>query len=716
MMYDSFIIQKSWGLIHSGPNGRFVMRNPPPAAFKPMGKLDIPAFAHDGAGNVYEGEWAKDDGGIYYYHTRERDHPNGPRFFKHGIDAAAYRLLRALQGYVPSISSPDVVKIFNEAIDLFNQKHPNEKHHLAPFESLQWRKLRSAPLPKQVEMHPDKTTRPTRSQDGTKITLLTNNNAAENPNGKFIESYHLPFNVELRQLLEQHLSPNVIDMLAHNCRFLLHDKPFVYANYTTPPKYIRSEQRDPGSAYIDGSKVPFPDEFRPAEQQEAFTWQVLHHLPDVFFKPMPQNREAIDLQRRTADHIRQAMSGGNVDAIPNFPVTFTFEGQRIQRPLQEALLTPEYQQAVIKEISSVPAMMFLFGRANQKGGNFMKLFNEVMGRLEDYSGLSHDEHTEYYTAGGSGKGTGMHAKAGRVMALANMFGSNEDGSSKMRDVQFEGITPDEQEQVNLNRRLIEGLAEHQMAARGHERKDVGEVPSKPLGRPMHIQNYHGDMLEPQLTLDPHMENYDYQMVEDFADYNPGDLPQEVPASAPEPPSAHPAASGPPPTSGPSPPPLADAGTPGMTPALPEFQAIRPDIGRLDPHQFRQFMAQAGIGRQRPSMEPELSPVEARAQQGLADPRQTLLTQFMRSEDAHLPVMDQVMKALERMQYREAELDDNVVKHLSPSRVSSRQLASYVGLTSEEVTTINHTMGDWHNIAKSYKVKPEVVKVIKMSMR
>lgn len=714
MMYDSFIIQKAWGLIHSGPNGRFVMRNPPPAAFKPMGNLDLPAFAHDGAGNVYDGEWAKDDGGIYYYHTRERDHPNGPRFFQHGIDAAAYRLLRALQGHVPSISSPDVVNLFNQAIDLFNQKHPNEKHHLAPFESLQWRKLRSAPLPKQVEMHPDKTTRPSRSQDGTKITLLTNNNAAENPNGKFIESYYLPFNVELRQLLEQHFSPEVIDMLAHNVRFLLHDKPFVYANYTTPPKYIRSEQRDPGSAYIDGSKVPFPDEFRPAEQQEAFTWQVLHHLPDVFFKPMPQNREAIDLQRRTADHIRQALSGGNVDAIPNFPVTFTFEGQRIQRPLQEALLTPEYQQAVIKEISSVPAMMFLFGRANQQGGNFMKLFNNVMGRLEDYSGLSHDEHSEYYTAGGSGKGTGMHAKAGRVMALANMFGANEDGSSKLRDVQLESIAPDEQEQVNLNRRLIEGLAEHQMVARGHERKDVGEVPNKPLGRPMHIQNYHGDMLEPQLRLEPHMENYDYAWVEDFADYNPGDLPQEVPASAPVPASAHPSATVPLPTSGSSPPPLADAGTP--QPLSADFQAIRPDIGRYTPAQFREMLDLAGRGRQRPAASPELSPVEARAQAGLSDPRQTLLSQFMRSEDIHLPVMDQVMKALERMQYREAELDNNVVKHLSSSRTSSRQLASYVGLTSEEVTNIHHTMGDWHKIAKSYNVQPEVVKVIKISMR
>jgi len=108
--------------------------------------------------------------------------------------------------------------------------------------------------------------------------------------------------------------------------------------------------------------------------------------------------------------------------------------------------------------------------------------------------------------------------------------------------------------------------------------------------------------------------------------------------------------------------------------------------------------------------------ELRTRAALADPQQNMLTQFLRSEDAHLPVMDQVMKALERMQYREAELDTDVTKHISSSLSSARQLASYVGLTSEEVTTINHTMGDWHNIAKSYSTTPEVVKVIKMSLR
>ena len=56
-------------------------------------ELDAPAFAHDGHGNVYEGQWEKDDGGIHYYHTRD----DGRAFFQHGIDAAAYRLLKGLQ-------------------------------------------------------------------------------------------------------------------------------------------------------------------------------------------------------------------------------------------------------------------------------------------------------------------------------------------------------------------------------------------------------------------------------------------------------------------------------------------------------------------------------------------------------------------------------------------------------------------------------------------
>lgn len=709
------MLLKAWGLVHSGPRGRVVLRNPPPQAFRPQGELDAPAFAHDGHGNVYEGQWEKDDGGIHYYHTRE----DGRAFFQHGIDAAAYRLLKGLQklGF-KKLESGDVVELMNRAIDLYNDKHKDEAHKLSSFDSEEWRKLRSAPLPTDTMVTREETNRPSRAHDGTKVTLATNRGAATNSNGEFVESYYLPFNVELRHLLEELIGEDNVRSLEGNAKFLQENKPYVYANYTAPPKYIHSIRDDPGGAMLEDSKAPFSDHFAHSQQSPVFTWEALHHLPDVFFRPMKQNKMPVAMMRAAKEHIMQLVREGKIDSIPNIPVTFDGPGGRMQRPLREALQDPSLIDGVIKEVSSIPAMMFLFGRANQGGGNFMRLYNQVMERIEDVAdGLSYDDHRQYFTGGASGKGSGMHDKAARVMGLARVFGhGEEEGRSALSEMTFGSPSPEDQAASETNRRIIEALADHQAKGRGHQvRRGLGEIPTERMVG-ADLVNYYGNQMEPTIALEEHMENYHYPTVGHFANHAPGHIEpiERVPASATQPldgssSTVEGRGSSPPP-------PRLGAGAPQMTAPLPEFQAIRPDIGRLDPQQFREFMATAGIGRQRPSMDPNLSPVEARAQAGLSDPRQTLLTQFLRSEEAHLPVMDQVMKALERMQYREAELDESIVKHMSSSLTTTRELASYVGLTSEEVTTINHTMGDWHNIAKSYSTTPEVVKVIKMSLR
>jgi hypothetical protein len=85
---------------------------------------------------------------------------------------------------------------------------------------------------------------------------------------------------------------------------------------------------------------------------------------------------------------------------------------------------------------------------------------------------------------------------------------------------------------------------------------------------------------------------------------------------------------------------------------------------------------------------------------------------MKAEDAHLPVMDRVMKALEDMQLQDAAMDNLQ----NPNLHNANAIAKYVGLTASEVNSINHTMGDWFNIAKSYNIEPKMVKIIKSNMR
>ena len=713
------MLLKAWGLVHSGPRGRVVLRNPPPQAFRPQGELDAPAFAHDGHGNVYEGQWEKDDGGIHYYHTRD----DGRAFFQHGIDAAAYRLLKGLQkmGF-KKLESGDVVELMNRAIDLYNDKHKDEAHKLNQFDSEEWRKLRSAPLPTDTMASREETTRPSRAHDGTKVTLATNRGAATNPNGEFVESYYLPFNVELRHLLEELIGEDNVRSLEGNAKFLQENKPYVYANYTAPPKYIHSLQDDPGGAMLEDSKAPFSDDFAHSQQSPVFTWEALHHLPDVFFRPMKQNKMPVAMMRTAKEHIMQLVREGKTDSIPNIPVTFDGPGGRMQRPLREALQDPSLIDGVIKEVSSIPAMMFLFGRANQGGGNFMRLYNQVMERIEDVAdGLSYDDHRQYFTSGASGKGSGMHDKAARLMGLARVFGhGEEEGRSALSEMSVGSPSPEDQAASETNRRIIEALADHQAEGRGHQvRRSLGEIPSERMVG-ADLVNYYGNQMEPTIALEEHMQNYHYPTVGHFANHTPGHMTPSEPVPTSERPGR---------LSSPADgtPPRQDVGAPRiqeatvqptmMEPMDPTFQATRRNIASMTPEAYRQMLQAAGSGRQVMPEDPtQFTEQELRSRAALADPQQTMLTQFLRSEDAHLPVMDQVMKALERMQYREAELDTDVTKHISSSLSSARQLASYVGLTSEEVTTINHTMGDWHNIAKSYSTTPEVVKVIKMSLR
>ena len=113
----------------------------------------------------------------------------------------------------------------------------------------------------------------------------------------------------------------------------------------------------------------------------------------------------------------------------------------------------------------------------------------------------------------------------------------------------------------------------------------------------------------------------------------------------------------------------------------------------------------------PNLPPQLTPVEQRAQAGLADPRQALLTQYFgKGENAHLPVMDRVMKALERVQFQDASLNNDVTKFNNKNN-----LMEHVGLSENEINSINQSMGDWGKVAKAYNVKSNIVKVIKVNM-
>ena len=125
---------------------------------------------------------------------------------------------------------------------------------------------------------------------------------------------------------------------------------------------------------------------------------------------------------------------------------------------------------------------------------------------------------------------------------------------------------------------------------------------------------------------------------------------------------------------------------------PAVQQAREPVGRFNPEQLREFMQAAGMRHpQLPPAEGPLTPHERRFQQAFSDPHQTMLDQFMRSEDAHLPIMERVLKQLERIQMADAKQDVEILYHQKRHFNDSRQLAKHLNLTTEDVISISGTV-------------------------
>ena len=93
--------------------------------------------------------------------------------------------------------------------------------------------------------------------------------------------------------------------------------------------------------------------------------------------------------------------------------------------------------------------------------------------------------------------------------------------------------------------------------------------------------------------------------------------------------------------------------PPATPLDPRFQQFRPSIAEQDPQRFREMMAAGGEGEPVQHLHRNLHRLKQERNAHFPTHDSNYFHQYMKAEDAHLPVMDRVMKALERMQQEEA---------------------------------------------------------------
>tara|TARA_R110000824_G_scaffold87524_1_gene215756 strand:+ start:8253 stop:10457 length:2205 start_codon:yes stop_codon:yes gene_type:complete len=724
---NPMMLIKGHGIYTYHPNGPAMLRNPPAQNFRAGSEPDIPAFAHDGNGNTDEGEFVQGPHGEHVYQTARGE-------FRHGIDGVISRVGHFLAQRGDTTNPKAVVQ---RAIDDFNKNHAMaEQHSLPSVDDNEWRKIRLGPL--QTGAGNDS---PTRTHEGTLITHLHNKNADTAPIGKFLESASMPIHRELN-----HVLTNLMGHDSHDVKSLNFTKyPYVYAHDLAPHTYATHKDQ-PDAQIPDQYRNRAPEGYFP-DMDSIHSWEVAHQLPKIMHYPKIGKRgpRPADLKRRAHQHIEEALQHG-VEHIPDIQIQINL-GSHLrpdftQVNLREALSDAGLRERLIDDVSNAPSLMFLFGRSGQGDANdVLNYMNEKYGMGED--GLTLDQHKEYVTSGSASGGAGTHTNAARLYALARKSGAvGEDGRSHMgeheitqEELQMMGLPHNEMALKHADRyqTIVEALADHQASARGHEvRLGVGDIPDSPMQNAS-IGNYP----ESAEGLDPHMDAFTHR-VEDYAPTSPSEVsplgvrpgrdavaaPDAVPIEEQIPPSEQVTATGPsshgisPPVSaGPHTTPTPRTQPVAVATPRPPMQAPRPlpprtmqmreAVAGYNPQQLQQFVQQAGV-RLPQGRTPQ------QFQQVMGDPKQTLMEQWTRSEDTHLPIMDRVLKQLERLQMSDAKEDTEILKNVKPHFRDSRLLAKHLNLTREDVHSISHATGDWYRIAKTFRVDPKVVKVIKVN--
>jgi hypothetical protein len=743
---------------------------PPPEAFGigPDG-IDAPAFAHfgnsaphesghPGMGQLIPGEFRSGKYGETAYHDGERNHFHGHDGVWHQIGKALEESGRLGEEH-PELGVLTPENILQRAIDDHNMKHHTENnfHELPDVNSPEWRKIHSAGWTGK-----NASGRPNRNSDSKLVTTFTNRGEDRAKIGHFVESYSVPYNQELQEIMlrtlglqqyakEEWLSRNYIsiDDLDDSGRYGKRIKGY-------------------GGDRI-GNKGQLPDahldERHDAAHQRIQSWEVAHHLPDMFHYKLNRQPTSSDM-RSAMQHIEMAMGAIDPNKIPDVMVPIntaqTAGGTDYSmQPLRTALRDPTMRQNLVKELARTPAFHFMFGRVKAGGSRPTPSSRMFQHLLEQFGGDNFDDAKSHVTAGphmrmpdGSKAGTsgkGTHTNAANFFTKVMLGGPHEEGPSAMRHyrpdedvLQSFGVDMASAETADARRQAVDAIGDLISESQGHQtRRPVPEeIPTGALmsGR---VQGYP----EPDALIDrlpPHVPFSTDLSIPPKASGPPRERTPPTPSAAPSP--SREASS--PPLATITQPPTRAAHSPqtrlddprfarpqrpltmqqefqrrlarGPNRAQPpELVQVRRNVGGYDPQQLRQFMQASGIGP-RPGVG-ELTPREQQFQQTFGDPRQQLIEQYLRSLDETLPEADRLLKAMETMQRDDAMSDEVVMKHAltRPVNIADNHgityLAKMVGLTPLDVRSIAHQTGDWNRIAKRLNVSDNVVKVIKVSI-
>lgn len=490
------------------------LRFPPPEAHNRDPNMpDIPAFAHTGAhsegetgvpgmGHVFPGDWKTGMHGEQIY----ADESGGEHM--HGIDGIIRAVGDSLLEHGIKAPAKDVIQ---KAIDMHNQNH-KEDNHLPNVDSVGWRKMHLAPLTEQ-----DHRVRSNYTQDGNLITTYTNRHGDNHRSGTYLESYAIPFNKQLGEVMAQLGHPNPQKHSWVKKPYVkphrLHLVPDGEGGMQFGANSIDSGKLDGdrlhGSQRLKwGSRIPDSRAF-----QNITSWGIAHHYPNVYY--IPQNDAAPGGKRQprkqTVDsflHHMALVTGKNREGVVNNLIVDSagamkhlanIPGEINGKPLKVLLQTPQGQLEAANYLSQFPAFQAVYGenrnpkfnedgsikQAGQTVGKMNHLYGQRYGdTAEEGKGLdhfmSHTEKIEAYKQHQVRGGIGHHNRAkdawsNVVLAASQGINHTEDDLSP-EDLKAAKIrlydTPETRAAAPNVKIMLDHLFHSHTIAGGHERKKV----------------------------------------------------------------------------------------------------------------------------------------------------------------------------------------------------------------------------------------------------
>jgi hypothetical protein len=424
----------------------------------------------------------------------------------HGIDGIIRAVGDSLLEHGIKVPAKDVIQ---KAIDMHNQDH-KEDNHLPNVDSVAWRKMHLAPLQEQ-----DHRVRSNYTQDGNLITNYTNSHGDKHRFGTYLESYAVPFNNQLGEVMAQLGHPNPQKHSWVKKPYVkphrLHLVPDGEGGMQFGAQAVDSGKMQDGRIHGNqaakwGGRMPDTRAF-----QNISSWGIAHHYPNVYYIPQsdaaPNARRQI--RQKTVDsflhHMAQASGVDRDAAMSNLVVDSAaakkhlanIPGKINGKPLKALLQTREGQIEAANYLSQFPAFQAVYGENRRptfdadgnikQGGSTVGRMNHLYGQrygdtAEEGKGLDHFmSHSDRIGVEHQLNGKiGHHNRAkdawsNVVLAASQGINHTEDDLSP-EDLQAANIrlydTPETRAAAPNVKMMLDHLFHTHTIAGGHERKEI----------------------------------------------------------------------------------------------------------------------------------------------------------------------------------------------------------------------------------------------------